>query len=172
MVTTAYPTTASTLRLRVLTPADVEHVAALFDRLSPRSRHLRYLAPVRSPSDKSLRRLVAIDHEQHEALGAFEADVLIGAAHYVRDPDEQATAEISVEIADSHQRRGIGAWLLEELGELARDRGIGTFMATVLRENSAVLALLHRTGWPAVANPDGVQLQLSMIPRSAASKAS
>ncbi len=39
--------------------------------------------------------------------------------------------------------------LLRKLGRLAQERGIAAFVATALPENSAVLALLQPSDWPA-----------------------
>ena len=80
------------LTIRALEPADVDHLRALFERLSPRSRWLRYLAPVRSLTTSALRRLASIDHEVHEALGAFDEGELVGVAHYFRDAREPGSA--------------------------------------------------------------------------------
>ena len=146
--------------IRVLDPSDRGHLAALFERLSARSRYLRYLAPVHSLPERNLRRLASIDHERHEAVGAFEAGALVGVAHYFRDADRPTQAEIAVEVADGHQQRGIGSSLLRELARLAQERGIRQFVATALQENRAVLQLLHRGDWPADVCPEGSELNI------------
>src|SRR5437660_1361509 len=73
---------APVLCLRVLEPTDADQLLGLFEQLSQRSRWLRYLAPLRKLSTPALTKLASIDHERHEALGAFDNGVLIGAAHY------------------------------------------------------------------------------------------
>ena len=148
--------------VRTLEPADAEHLRALFGRLSPRSRWLRYLAPLRTLSEPALRRLAAIDHERHEALGAFDEGELVAVAHYFRDPQDPTQAEISVEVADSHQRRGIGPRLLNELAVTARQRGITAFSATALRENVGVLAMVHSSDWPSVVRPSGPEIDIAL----------
>jgi GNAT superfamily N-acetyltransferase len=150
------------LTIRALDATDVDHLRALFERLSPRSRWLRYLAPVRSLTSSALRRLASIDHEIHEALGAFDEGELVGVAHYFRDPKNPARAEISVEVADSHQRRGIGPRLLNQLATLARERGICEFNATALRENVGVLAMVHNSSWPTVVRPQGPEVDIAL----------
>jgi GNAT superfamily N-acetyltransferase len=126
------------------------------------SRWLRYLAPLRSVSELMLRRLSSIDHDRHEALGAFDEGELIAAAHYFRDAAEPARAEISVEVADSHQRRGIGQRLLNDLAGLARQRGITEFSATALRDNAGVLAMVHNSDWPSVVRPSGPEVEIAL----------
>jgi RimJ/RimL family protein N-acetyltransferase len=148
------------VRLRPLGPADIDHLSALFDRLSPRSRHLRYLSPVPTLPEHQLRQLADIDHRHHEAIGAFQAGILVGAAHYVRSRDDPAQADISIEVADSHQRRGLGTRLVRELARRARQRGITRFTAVALSGNTAVPALLRRLGWPVAAGFAGPELDI------------
>jgi GNAT superfamily N-acetyltransferase len=152
----------SAFQLRALTRADVAHMAELFNRLSPRSRYLRYQAPVRRLTARSLRDFADIDHEDREAVGAFESGVLVGAARYVRDADEPTRAEISIEVADAYQRQGIGAGLMSELARLGRDRGITRFVATALTDNSGVLGLLRQSRWPAVVHRAGSELCIAV----------
>lgn len=157
------------VRLRPMGPDDIDHLAALFDRLSPRSRYLRYFASVPALPKGLLRQLASIDHCHHEAIGAFEGGALVGAAHYVRSRDDPAEADISVEVADSHQRRGVGARLVEELSRRARVRHITRFTAVALSENGAVLALLRRLGWPVVFGRSGPELLITVtLPAAAA----
>ena len=139
----------------MLEPADIDQLASLFDRLSVQSRYLRFMAPIPSVSPAVIRHLAAVDHQLHEAVGVFDRDVLVGSAHYFRSEERPDAAEISIEVADTHQQRGLGACMLEVLAELARQRGITEFTATALRENRAVRALLHRSGWRIVTRLAG-----------------
>ena len=148
--------------IRILEPADASHLRSLFGRLSMQSRWLRYLAPLRTVSELMLSRLSAIDHERHEALGAFDEGELVAVARYIRDPADLARAEISVEVADSHQRRGIGQRLLNDLAKLARERGITEFTATALRENTGILTMVHNSDWPSVMRPSGPEVEIAM----------
>ena len=153
---------SGTVCLRVLEPADLEHLRALSGRLSMRSRLMRYLAPVQAVSEQMLTRLAAIDHERHEALGAFDEGELIAVAHYFRDPADPARAEISVEVADSHQRRGIGQRLMNDLARLAGERGITEFNATASLENRGVLAMVHNSRWPSQVRRSGPELDIAI----------
>lgn len=149
-------------RVRPLEPGDAHHLVSLFGRLSARSRYLRFLAPVHRLPDTVVQHLAAVDHAQHEALGAFDGGELVGVAHYFRSTAEPHRAEVSVAVADSHQGRGIGTRLVRELADLGRRRGIVQLDATALRENQAVLALLRRSGWPSVNRVDGHELLIAM----------
>lgn len=158
---------ASRLQVRVLEPSDLDAIGALLRRLSARSRYLRFMSPIHSVSTGAVRHLAAVDHERHEAVGAFHDGVLVGATHSYRRADDPTRAEIAVEISDDYQRNGIGARLLRELAALARTRGITHFSAGVLHENTAALALLRRTGWPMATSVNGAELTITLaLPES------
>jgi GNAT superfamily N-acetyltransferase len=148
------------LRVRVLGPADLDNIAGLFERLSWRSRYLRFMSPGRI-TNPMVRYFADVDHERHEAVGAFDDDRLVGSAHYFRVKDASTHAEIAAEVVDRYQRQGIGTRLLHELAGLARGRGITHFRATVLLENTAALALLSNLGWLAVKRQDGPVLAVT-----------
>jgi GNAT superfamily N-acetyltransferase len=154
---------AGPLRLAVLEPSDERRLAALFDMLSPRSRYLRYLAPIRMLPPRGMRQLASIDHVDHEAVGVFDGDVLIGAAHYVRSPDDPNSAEFSVEVADSYQRVGIGTRLVHELARIATCRGLRRLTATTLTINPAIMPMSRRLELPISFQPRGHQVELSLL---------
>jgi ribosomal protein S18 acetylase RimI-like enzyme len=134
--------------IRVLGPSDADHIAHLFEQLSARSRFLRFLSPIHTLSAGVLHNLSHIDHQHHEAVGAFDNGVLVGAAHYFRSVDEPEHAEVAAEVSDSYQRRGIGTCLLRELAAIAHRRGITQVHADLVADNTAALGLLRKFGWP------------------------
>jgi GNAT superfamily N-acetyltransferase len=146
--------------VRVLHARDADEVASLFDRLSMRSRYLRYLAPLHRLSDAWLTQLVSFDRRTHRAVGAFDRGRLVAAAHYFVLPDDPSRAEVAVEVADGYQRTGIGTVLVTELAKVARHRGITRFSATALRENAGVAGLVRHLGWPAALSSSGHQVEL------------
>jgi GNAT superfamily N-acetyltransferase len=148
--------------IRSLDPRDAHHLADLFGRLSPTSRHFRYLAPMSTLPAGHLRHLAAVDHQAHEAVGAFEAGELVGVAHYFRSSEESTQAEIAVEVADVHQQHGLGRRLLAELARLARDRGITHFTAIALAENPGVRGMLQQPRWPTTTHTHGTEIVLRM----------
>lgn len=148
--------------IRALEPGDAGEVVALFGRLSPDSRYLRYLTAVRELSPQMLDRLSSVDHDGHEAVGAFVDGALVGAAHWFRAKADRETAEVAVEVADGYQRRGLGRLLLDELGARARARGIRRFTALAWSDNHGVLALVRHGTWPAVLRSEGAELQIEL----------
>ena len=146
--------THGAVRLRCLTPADGHLVIDLHERLSPHSRYQRYFRLMRSLSPADVARFVAASPD-HRAVGAFDGNLLIGAAQYFRLAKRPNHAEVALEVADSHHRRGVGARLVHQLARLAAGQGITHFTATVLAENRPVLGLMRHSGWPTATTPDG-----------------
>lgn len=156
-------TTQPQVLIRSLEPEDAHHLAALFSRLSPESRYLRYFAPMPVLSDRLLRYLAAVDHVDHEAVGAFVDGELVGVAHSFRLREDPTRADISVEVADEHQRSGVGGLLLGALAERAVRDGITRFTALTLSENHAVLSLLRHSAWPVERHLVGSELAVELV---------
>ena len=70
----------SRLLIRPIEPADRERVAAGFERLSPESRYRRFFSPLPELSGRQLDYLTRVDHHDHEALVALDADSGEGVA--------------------------------------------------------------------------------------------
>lgn len=132
--------------LRPLTGADAEAVSALHEHLSDHDRYFRFFTLQLSP----LRELVAKLTEPADgvyALGAFDADRLIGVAHCVV-VDDPTVAEVAVVVAHQDHSMGVGTALLKHLAPIARAHGIGRFVADVLGENHLMLTVFFDLGWP------------------------
>ena len=136
--------------LRPLRPDDRWRLAQGMALLSPRTRYLRFHAPVTTLSDAQLDHLTDTDERDHVAWIAVDedrpADPGIGVARYVRMHEEPDVAEAAVTVIDAYQRRGLGTMLLAVLARSARAAGIHGFRTGVLRENAAMLNLLSELG--------------------------
>ena len=126
--------------IRPLRRGDGAAVEAVFDRLGPASRRLRFggAKNVLLPSD--LEALTRID-ANHHALVAYVDGEPVGIARLVRDGQ---VGEVAFAVADDWQHRGIGTLLVERLGADARAAGIVSFRADIAPGNTASLALLRR----------------------------
>ena len=82
------------------------------------------------------------------AVGAFDADRLIGVANYVVSSDDPQVAEVAIAVAHDDHRVGVGTALLEYLGEIAISCGIRRFTADALATNHLMLQLLSDAGGP------------------------
>jgi GNAT superfamily N-acetyltransferase len=152
----------SRLQIRVLEPGDADAIGALLRGLSARARYLRFMSPIHSVSTGAVRHLAAVDHERHEAAGAFDDGILVGAAHSYRSAEDPTRAEVAAEVSDAYQGNGIGTRLLRELATLARRRGISHFRAGVLHENTGALALIRGAGWPTATSIHGAELTIEL----------
>ena len=80
-----------------------------------------------------------------------------------------ATAEISIFIAEKHRRAGLGAWLLAEAIARAPACGITTLIANIFGHNEPSLRLFKKHGFetwgclPRVALLDGVHRDLAIL---------
>lgn len=175
MTTTIAPSTATTERtmtlpsgeellVRPLTSGDADELATGFGRLSARSRYQRFFTAMPSLSAAQLAYLTRIDHHDHEALVAVipATGEIVGVARFVRSHDRPDAAEIAVTIADSWQRRGVGAQLLHRLADRARQEGISRLTADILSDNRAMLALLRQLGHVSV-EPDGTTTAATIV---------
>jgi len=134
---------AGTLLVRPLRRGDVRTVAAVFERLGEESRRRRFNGAKPCLRPQELRRLAAVDSQQHVLVAYLENDPRpVAIARLVRSG---STAEIAFEVVDEHQERGIGAALTAELVADARAAGITELTALVAGDNLAALALLART---------------------------
>lgn len=94
------------------------------------------------------------------------------SAFYGR-PAYRATAELSVYVAPTHQRRGIARRLVADALERAPGLGLATLLGFVFGHNAPSLALFESVGFarwgrlPRVAVLDGVERDLVILGRRA-----
>jgi ribosomal protein S18 acetylase RimI-like enzyme len=139
------------LRVRALRRTD----RAIYERavmnLSPRSRYLRFFAPIPRLSDPLLDQMTQTDGYRHVAYVALTLDEsrALGVVRYVSSADDPNEAEVAIAVADDWQRRGLGGQLLRQAVEHARLAGLESLTATTLRENSGAAGLLQASGFSA-----------------------
>jgi RimJ/RimL family protein N-acetyltransferase len=149
----------------LIEPIRPEHRQALergFERLSDRSRYTRFLAPMERLSPSMLTYLTEVDHDDHEALVAFDcaSGELVGVARYVRTDGN--SAEAAVTVLDDWQGRGLGTGLTSLLAERALDHGVDRFTAVLLAENREMIALLESLGHVTVTRREAGTLEVDV----------
>jgi GNAT superfamily N-acetyltransferase len=134
--------------IRPIEPDDKQAMREAFEQLSDESRYRRFLAPHGRLTAAELRYFTEVDHHDHEALVAVDAETGegIGVARYVRNPDDPGVAELAVAVVDDWQGRGVGTRLVDALADKARADGITSFSGLVLARNELMLSLLHDLG--------------------------
>lgn len=130
------------LKIRPIARSDADRITRLFGRLSPRSVHFRFFAPIRELSQEHLEHLVDVDHERRDALVALSNDEIIAVARYA-GCGASSEAELAVTVEDTWQRRGIGTRLAQRLVGVAVARGYEMFVASILPENRAALRFVR-----------------------------
>jgi RimJ/RimL family protein N-acetyltransferase/predicted CoA-binding protein len=134
----------STLRLQAPRPADFEDIKAFYDGLSEESRYFRFHGSTRTDS---------VARAEAEATGVDRLALIgrlggrvVSATSY-DGLRERGVAEVAFAVADEHQRRGIGTRMLEQLAEIAAERGIHRFDAEVLVQNRPMLGVFEDAGF-------------------------
>jgi len=127
-------------------PEDEERVLAFHQALSLDTIHFRYFSSVAKLPRRLLDRFTRVDFARDMVLVAELGERVIALASYHGGPDP-GDAEVAFVVADQHQRRGLGTLLLEQLAELARERGIVRFHADTLSHNREMLSVFADAGY-------------------------
>jgi GNAT superfamily N-acetyltransferase len=131
--------------MRRLGADDTEAVLALHQHLSDHDRYFRFFTLHPVHLDQLVGKLVeAADGEY--ALGAFDADRLIGVANYTTCTDP-SVAEMAIVVAHEDHSLGVGTALLRRLAQIAATHGIRRFVADILTENHLMFQVLSDLGW-------------------------
>jgi RimJ/RimL family protein N-acetyltransferase len=136
------------LLVRPIAATDKHRLADAYARMSDDSRRRRFLSTASAPTARDLGYFTEVDHHGHEAVVGIDpaSGALVGAAHYVRVPETEGDAELSAEVVDDWQRRGVATALLAALTDRARREGVRHFVAIVSEENRPVIGMLERAG--------------------------
>jgi RimJ/RimL family protein N-acetyltransferase len=160
------PGDRSRLTLRPIRLTDRQGMDDLFSRLSPRSRHRRFLTPKPTLSPRELDFLTNVDHVTHEAIVAVDRcdGAIVGVARYVQD-GRPGVAEVAVEVADDMHNRGIGTVLIARTIERAGENGFTRLTAMTLWDNAPARMLMQRFGFrPVATHGTTISLALDLTP--------
>jgi RimJ/RimL family protein N-acetyltransferase len=137
------PKHGPSLVVRPLRDGDTATVAAVFERLSPESRRLRFNGPKPCLPEAELRHLARMDGTHHALVAWVEGDPQPAAiARLART--SRGSAEIAFAVADEYQHHGVGVALAAELVADARLAGITEITALTSPDNPAAIALVRR----------------------------
>jgi len=100
---------------------------------------------------RRLQQFCCIDYTQEMSLAAITDDgpksKIVGLGSYHLNPATHK-AEIAFMVADAWQGKGIGTFMMRSLVKIAKASNIKGFTAEVLRDNLAMIALMHKSGVP------------------------
>jgi len=137
--------------VRPIRPDDAERLVAFHEHLSPHSVYLRFFTFHPTLSEGEVERFTTVDYVDRLALVVTVGDGLVAVGRFDRAPGE-TEAEVAFVVADEFQHHGIGTLLLDELARAARERGVETFRAETLAENSAMLDVFRHAGFPVTSS--------------------
>ena len=132
--------------LRPIGRDDVDRLQRMHQGQSESSIYLRYFTYKSTLTEKELVRFTDVDHIDRAAMVILLDDEIIGVGGFDRI-DDTREAEVSFNISDAHQGRGLGSILLEHLSAAGRERGIERFSAEVLPENRKMLTVFSEAGY-------------------------
>jgi len=142
--------------IRPIRPEDVQLETAFIERLSPESRHYRFLGAVNQLPAKLLAQLCDVDFNHSAAfiatVGNDENEKEIGVVRYAPDSHEDAR-EMAITIADEWQNKGLGAILAHELIDFAKTQGVKELYSVDLAVNYHMRALAKGLGMAGKADP-------------------
>jgi RimJ/RimL family protein N-acetyltransferase len=154
----------SRVLIRPVRPDDKELFLRGWQRFGEESRYRRFMGAKGGLTARDLAYFTEVDHVDHEALGARDAETGegVGVARYVRLDDPQV-AEAAVAVVDEWQGRGLGGELLRRLTARAREHGIERFHASLFAFNRGMLALLSELGEMQVRHVSDHEIEVDVV---------
>jgi len=159
----------STIHLRPIRSDDAPKLQQFHGRLSRGSIFMRFFSPLPVLTDERAAYFTTVDYDRRLAIVATEGteadEQIVGVGRYDRIDDEWAPdtrAEFALIVEDRVQHHGIGSVLFWALVDVARSRGLTTFVAEVLAENRRMLTFLSESGLPMTARRSGNAVHLEL----------
>lgn len=129
----------SVVTVRSLVPADRQHLAEAYRRLSPQARYNRFWTHTGEViGEKMLDRLLDLRPATHQAWAVLDSSRPfpgVAVASWWRNVNFPDEAEFSATVLDGDHGRGIGTLLLAVLWLTAYREGVRHFVAYSLTEN-------------------------------------
>ncbi len=135
-------------------------IAEGYEKLSPRSRRLRFISPPLHLAPWQLDHLSDLDPDhahiwiaRNDEPPGYEG---VGLARCMPIPGEESVCEIALTVLDDYQDRGLGRIFLRHMLMYARKCGIRLLRGYTLAENSPMLHLFDVLGADKPVEEDGL----------------
>ena len=142
--------------IRPLAEKDRERECAFIKRLSPESRHMRFLAHINEPGTAMLNQLMDTDNKQRLAYIALVHEngqlIEIGVSRYAATGEDEC--ECAVTVADDWNDLGLGPLLMEHLIKAARKNGFRQMYSVDAASNAPMRDLAKALGFETHSDPD------------------
>lgn len=126
------------------------------EHLSARSKRLRFLGAIGTPSDTLVRQLTEFDDRREAAFAALLArdgeKHFIGASRFALGADG-TSCECAITVADEWQHKGLGTLLMRHLIDVARERGVREMVSLDAADNPEMRELAEYLGFSREADP-------------------
>lgn len=167
-----------TVTIRPMSHGDADMERDFVRRLSPESKHYRFLAAVGELTAEEVRRFCDVDgHRSMAFVATVEEDDrsrMIGVSRYAPNAEGSAR-EIAITVADDWQHRGLGTRLARMLIQHAREHGVKKLYSVDLADNVHMRMLAQDLGMKASPDPKDTHqviysLSLTDLPVAAGSR--
>ncbi|QJP95406.1 MULTISPECIES: GNAT family N-acetyltransferase [Pseudomonas] len=142
--------------IRPLAQKDREREYAFIKRLSPESRHMRFLAQINEPGKAMLDQLMDTDNKKRMAYIALVHEngqlIEIGVSRYAATDEHEC--ECAVTVADEWQHLGLGTLLMEHLIKAARRNGFHRMYSVDASSNAPMRDLARELGFETHHDPE------------------
>lgn len=132
--------------VRPILPEDAPELAEAIRTADPDTLRRRFLGGAPPVKPALLEHLTVVDYTRRFALVAFDVDGGEGVAVARYEPAGEGVADVAVAVTPAWRRVGLGTLLISLLAKAAAERGIHTFSASYLAENTPVAALVEDVG--------------------------
>lgn len=138
------------LTFRIVRPSDEIIVRNFLSSLPRVEPYVRFLSLMKVYPKYNVQEILSIDYRQKMVIIATEGskgkEKVVAMGGYVLD-EESMIAEVDFAVHPDYGRKGIGSFLLQRLSEIARKRGVKTFVAYVNRGQEGVFGVFSVLGY-------------------------
>lgn len=156
------------LLMRPIQASDAAMLQQGFLTLTPQEIRMRFLHPLTELSAGYAERLCQVNPENEFALVLVEAkppaEARIGAVARVAVDDNGQEAEFAVIVGREIRRFGLGRFLLEQLTDWCREKGLKSLYGFILRENQPMLKLVADMGFHLGPSDEDTGVMLARLP--------
>lgn len=136
--------------VRPVVPSDASLLIDMFNKMTQRSRYLRFMTNIQELPDGLLHQFTHLDYHASFALAcvidAGGQNEIVAVARYSDDPDEHC-ADLGVAVRDDWQHLGIGKSLLSKIITIGREHGISRFGSMMDPQNDIMKKTLRELGY-------------------------
>lgn len=143
-------------------------ILAAFKTMDREAIFTRFFGQKKTLTDTELKDFTDVDFNRVVALvvtvSTSGQERLIGGGRYFAGLSHNGarSAELAFVTADGYRGRGIASLVLRHLVRIARQQGVDEFVAEVLAQNRAMLAVFRDSGLPESQSLDGTVVHVTL----------